>query len=63
LASIQTQKEARLKKLDIEYETWDKAKSSFGYIGITFLVILFGSVFGNDLLKMCIYLFNELIIW
>ena len=48
LANIQTQKEARLKQLNIKYETADKAKISFGYIGIIFLTILFGSIFMND---------------
>ena len=63
LTNIQTQKEARLKQLDIEYETADKAKTSFGYIGITFLTVLFGSIFLNDFLKVCIHYFNHLREW
>ena len=63
LEKIQTQKEARLKQLDIKYETADKAKTSFGYIGITFLTVLFGSILLNDFLKVCIYYFNHLREW
>ena len=57
LANIQAEKEENLKKLNIQYETADKAKTSFGYIGIAFLTILFGSIFGNDLIKLLIYYF------
>ena len=60
LANIQTQKEENLKRLNIQYEKADKAKTSFGFIGITFLIVLFGSIFGNDLIKLCIYYFNGL---
>jgi hypothetical protein len=49
--------------LDIEYASADKAKQSFGYIGITFLAVLFGSIFGNDLIKLCIHYFNHLKNW
>ncbi len=63
LTNIQKNKEAALKQLDIEYANWDKAKTSFGYIGITFLGVLCGSIFGNDLFKLCIHHFRELRIW
>ena len=63
LENIQTQKLTRLKQLDIKYETADKAKTSFGYIGITFLTVLFGTIFLNDFLKVCIYYFNHLREW
>ncbi len=49
--------------MDIEYASADKAKQSFGYIGITFLAVLFGSIFGNDLIKLCIHYFNHLKNW
>jgi len=63
LANIRTRLEKRLKQLDVDYETWDKAKISFGYIGITFLVVLFCSIFGNDLRKLLIHYFNHLSEW
>ncbi len=49
--------------MDIQYASADKAKTSFGYIGITFLAVLFGSIFGNDLIKLCIHYFNHLKNW
>jgi hypothetical protein len=63
LENIQKNKEAALERLDKEYETWDKAKRSFGYIGISFLVFIFSSIFGNDFIKLCIYLCNGLREW
>ncbi len=63
LANIQKNKEAALKQLDIEYANWDKAKTSFGYIGITFLTVLFGSIFGNDLIKVFIHYLSHLRGW
>ena len=59
LANIQKNKEAALTALNIQYAAADKAKTSFGYIGITFLVVLFGSIFLNDFIQRCIYLYNE----
>ncbi len=56
-------KEAALKQLDIQYASADKAKQSFGYIGITFLGILFGSIFANDFIKLCLYYFRHLRVW
>ena len=54
--SIQKKKrQTTLKRLTLEYARADKAKTSFGYIGITFLILLFGSIFLNDLIKVCIY--------
>jgi hypothetical protein len=63
LTNIQKNKEAALTALTIQYANADKAKTSFGYIGITFLVVLFGSVFLNDFIKLCIYYFNGLREW
>ena len=63
MTNIQKNKDAALKQLDIEYANWDKAKKSFGYIGITFLAVLFGSVFGNDLIKLFTHYFNRLREW
>ena len=63
LTNIQKNKDTALKQLDIEYANWDKAKQSFGYIGIAFLTVLFGSVFGNDLIKLFAHYFNRLRDW
>jgi hypothetical protein len=63
LANIKKNKDAALKQLDIQYATADKAKMSFGYIGIAFLTVLFGSVFGNDLVKIFAHYFNRLREW
>ncbi len=63
LTNIQKNKEAALKQLDIEYASADKAKKSFGYIGITFLTVLFGSIFLNDFIKLSIYYFDHLRDW
>jgi len=38
-------------------------KASFGFIGITFLSVLFGSIFLNDLIKVCYYYYNGLREW
>ncbi len=63
MTNIEKNKDAALKQLDIEYANWDKAKTSFGYIGITFLTFLFGSIFVNDSIKLCIHYFNHLKNW
>ena len=63
LANIQKNREAALTALTIQYANADKAKTSFGFIGITFLVVLFGSIILNDFIKLCIYLYNDLREW
>jgi hypothetical protein len=63
LKNIQKSKDVRLKELNIDYKKWDQAKTSFGYIGITFLAVLFGSIFLNDFIKVCIYYFNKFRDW
>ncbi len=63
LTNIQKNKDAALKQLDIQYASADKAKKSFGFIGITFLACLFGSIFLNDFIKLCIYYFRHLKNW
>ena len=60
LDKIQKNKEAALKQLDIQYASVDKAKQSFGYIGIISLSLLFGVIILNDLFKMCKYIHNEI---
>jgi hypothetical protein len=63
LTNIQKNKQIRLNQLDIDYKSWDKAKTSFGYIGITFFTCLFGSIFVNDLVKVFIHYFAHLRAW
>ncbi len=63
LTNIQKNKDAALKQLDIQYASADKAKQSFGYIGITFLATIFGSVFANDLIKIIGHYFTRLRDW
>ena len=63
MANIQKNREAALKQLDIQYASADKAKTSFGYIGFTFLAVLFGSIFLNDFIKLFFYYFNRLRDW
>ena len=63
LANIEKNREAALNALNIQYANADKAKTSFGYIGITFLIVLFGSIFMNDLIKLCIYYWNGMREW
>ena len=63
MANIQKNKDAALNALTIQYANADKAKTSFGYIGIAFIVVLFGSIFMNDFIKFCIYCFNEMREW
>jgi uncharacterized membrane protein len=59
LINIQAKKVVALKELNIQYAKHDQAKTSFGYIGITFLSVLFGSIFLNDFVKLCIYYFEN----
>ncbi len=60
MTNIQKNRDAALKQLDIQYASADKAKKSFGFIGITFLACLFGSIFANDFIKLCLYYFRHL---
>ena len=59
MAKIEKRRIEALEKLNIKYAHWDKAAKSFGYIGITSIVLLFGSIFGNDLIKLISFYFNE----
>jgi hypothetical protein len=63
LDKIQKNKETALMQLDIQYASADKAKTSFGYIGITFLAFLFGSIFANDFIKLFLFYFDKLSRW
>ena len=59
LTAIDTKRKATLKQLDIQYASADKAKSSLGYMAIISLSILFGTIFLNDFLKLCIHLYGK----
>jgi len=63
LLNIRKNKEAALKQLDIEYAYWDIVRRTIGYIGITYLTCLVGSIFGNDLMKLVAHYFNHLRDW
>ncbi len=52
LANIETKRKEALAQLNIKYESADKAKTSFGYIGIIFLSSIWFLIIGNDLMKL-----------
>ena len=59
---INIKKNEALAKLDIQYKTADRAKKTFGFIGIFFLTLLVTVILLNDLAKLfnSIYIFwNE----
>ena len=59
---INIKKNEALAKLDIQYKTADRAKKTFGFIGIFFLSLLVTVILLNDLAKLInsIYIFwNE----
>ena len=59
LATIETKRQTALAQLTVQYAAADKAKSTFGYIGIISLSVLFGSIFMNDYLKLLAYIFEQ----
>jgi len=52
LAKIETKRKEALAQLNIKYESADKAKTSFGYVGIIFLSSIWFLIIGNDLMKL-----------
>jgi hypothetical protein len=48
LTKIETKRKEALAQLNIKYESADKAKTSFGYIGIIFLSSIWFMIIGND---------------
>lgn len=56
--AVDVKRKEALKKLEKKYASADKARTSFGYIGISFLSLLFGVIFLNDLSKFCVYLYQ-----
>ncbi len=59
LAKIETSRKESLEKLNIKYAIADKVKTSFGYIGITFLSVLWGVIILNDLAKLFNLFYEE----
>ena len=52
IAKIEENRKAALASLNIDYASADKVKTSFGYIGITFLSVLWAVFIPNDLAKL-----------
>ena len=52
MAQIEENRKAALASLNIKYASADKAKTSFGFIGITFLGVLCFAIILNDLAKL-----------
>ena len=52
LGNIETRRKENLAKLGIKFAIADQAKTSFGYIGITSLSLLFGVFIFNDMTKL-----------
>jgi hypothetical protein len=52
IAKIEENRKVALANLNIKYSLADKVKTSFGYIGITFLSVSWGLIILNDLAKL-----------
>ena len=64
LALIEKNKNETLAKLNIKYATADKVKTTFGYIGIISLSLLYGAIILNDLakfLQLCFIIAKDLL--
>ena len=61
ITQIDSEKNANLEKLNVKFAAADKAKSSFGYIGIICVSMLFGGFFLNDFLKFGYFLYKKYI--
>jgi hypothetical protein len=59
LDKIETNRKESLEKQNIKYALADKVKTSFGYIGITFLCVLWGAIILNDLAKLFNLFYEE----
>ena len=57
---INMKKNETMAKLNVQYQTADKAKKTFGYIGIISLTLLVSMILLNDLAKLCNFIY---IIW
>ncbi len=64
LALIEKSKNEALAKLNIKYAAANKVKTSFGYIGIISLSLLYVTIVLNDLakfLQLCFIIANDLL--
>ena len=52
IASIESRKHEQLKKLDVKFESADRAKKSFAYVAILSLALIFIVFFLNDLTRL-----------
>lgn len=59
LANIETNRKEALAKLNLQYATADKAKTTFGYIGILFNVFIWVCIILNDLIKLVGVFYDE----
>ncbi len=59
LTIIETKRKEAIDQLNIKYETADKVKKSFGYIGIIFLSSIWFLIILNDLMKLFHLCFEE----
>ncbi len=57
---INIKKNETMAKLNVQYQTADKAKKTFGYIGIISLTLLISVILLNDLAKLCNFIY---ILW
>ncbi len=60
IAKIEEKRKAALASLNIKYASADKVKTSFGYIGITFLSVLWGLIILNDFIKVINFIYEEI---
>ena len=59
LVKIETQKQEKLSELNVKFASSDKAKSSFGYIGIISVTMMYAFFLFNDFLKLFLYICND----
>ena len=59
LVKIETQKQEKLSELNVKFASSDKAKSSFGYIGIISVTMMYAFFLFNDFLKLALYICND----
>ena len=59
ITQIDAEKQASLGKLNVKFASADTAKSSFGFIGIICVAVLFGGFLLNDFLKLGYYIYTK----
>ena len=60
IAKIEANRKEELDRLNLQYATADKAKTSFGIIGILCITLTLGSIILNDLVKLFKEIFDEI---